>query len=810
MWNLFVVLVSMLTSLLCDARKHKNIYTVISRGLVIAFFLMPMSSIHKAALVVSLFIPYIIMWIRDKDVSPLFNKGMLLVYGVFITAVLSVGLYMGTCYSTVRINEVCSNNNSILVDENVEYTDYIELYNPTSKEISLDGYYLSDDDEMYDLNSLEGYTIPSKGYLLLYLSDFDFALSKTGDIIYLSDKDGRRIDEVEIPALDYDVCYIRYNDKLEWGKGTSSPGESNKMSSPIYEEILEKPEFSIASGVYSDTISIAISSDVGADIYYTTDGSSPNMLTDKYVGDVVIKPEEMGSAVVLRAIAYDKKGKAQSAVVTQTYFFEESDSEFLNHTYTVSVSIDENDLYDYYTGIYVPGVSYDEYVEETGDTSRSGYIYNSNWKQGWKRLANIEMYDANHNVLFDEETMVSIHGNSSITQNNKSFNIYAIDGTFVQNLFNDVQETSSMLLRNGGSEYLGIRIRDGFITNLAVDRDVSVQNYYLCNTYLNGTYIGGFSLQEKYSREYIINHFGLDENSDITIIKTGATLEGKSVDDYWTLISFIENNDMTISENYEYVESKMDIQSFIDYCCIGMYVANVDFYPCNNYYLWKSNAYDGKWRWMLQDFDECAGHSSIEAYDLTSYKADSFVTTMHNESLLDDPVFVGLMSNPDFKQQFVTSMLDIANENYSPYNVNNGLDEINESWFETSQRAFVWDRETFESELNILSEFFENRLPYVIDAMIMHFDLSGETYELNVNVNNSSDGYVTVNTTTPTLVDNSWTGTYVSDYPVTVTAVPNDGYKFVGWTGDVVSDDITITISGNTDSISVEAIFEEE
>ena len=50
-----------------------------------------------------------------------------------------------------------------------------------------------------------------------------------------------------------------------------------------------------------------------------------------------------------------------------------------------------------------------------------------------------------------------------------------------------------------------------------------------------------------------------------------------------------------------------------------------------------------------------------------------------------------------------------------------------------------------------------------------------------------------------------WTGTYFNNVPITLTAVPKPGYRFVGWTG-VVSPTATASITLNG-SAAVTAIF---
>ena len=67
-------------------------------------------------------------------------------------------------------------------------------------------------------------------------------------------------------------------------------------------------------------------------------------------------------------------------------------------------------------------------------------------------------------------------------------------------------------------------------------------------------------------------------------------------------------------------------------------------------------------------------------------------------------------------------------------------------------------------------------------------------------------GSVTVNTSLLDLSSGSWSGQYFTDYPITVTAAANDGYKFVGWKGDTdgAGETVTVSVDGG---ITLEAVF---
>ncbi len=74
----------------------------------------------------------------------------------------------------VVINEVCTNNISILVDEHKDYQDWIELYNPTDQIVDLTGWTLTDQPDSLG----GGWTFPElklspKSYVLIYASKKD-------------------------------------------------------------------------------------------------------------------------------------------------------------------------------------------------------------------------------------------------------------------------------------------------------------------------------------------------------------------------------------------------------------------------------------------------------------------------------------------------------------------------------------------------------------------------------------------------------------------------------------------------------------
>ena len=95
---------------------------------------------------------------------------------------------------TIRINEVMSSN-SLFIDDDDDYNDWIELYNDSSETISLKSWYISDDKEDIKKWKFPDRQIKAGEYFLIFASDKDknseyvhtnFKISSEGETIYLT------------------------------------------------------------------------------------------------------------------------------------------------------------------------------------------------------------------------------------------------------------------------------------------------------------------------------------------------------------------------------------------------------------------------------------------------------------------------------------------------------------------------------------------------------------------------------------------------------------------------------------------------
>jgi hypothetical protein len=88
---------------------------------------------------------------------------------------------------------------------------------------------------------------------------------------------------------------------------------------------------------------------------------------------------------------------------------------------------------------------------------------------------------------------------------------------------------------------------------------------------------------------------------------------------------------------------------------------------------------------------------------------------------------------------------------------------------------------------------------------IQSFFNLGDRHNITLSVNSENGGCIKINTVIP---DNyPWTGEYFEDIPVSITAIPNDGYNFVGWEG-LDANEITVSFYLTEDK-EITALFQE-
>lgn len=227
---------------------------------------------------------------------------------------------------TLRINEFMALNQTVLTDEDGEYSDWIEIYNPTENGIDLEGWGLTDEMGIPFKWTFPDIILNGGEYLLLFASDKDrsvagselhtnFKLSGSGEYFALFNPSGIAVTEFDpsFPAQQTDYSYGFYEGMyVEFSDPT--PGEDNNLSGGT---VIPAPDFNMQHGFFESPFNLVMSSSVpDADIYYTSDGSIPSASH----GTLYTVPISIETTSVIRAIAV-KYEQTPSKITTQTYLF---------------------------------------------------------------------------------------------------------------------------------------------------------------------------------------------------------------------------------------------------------------------------------------------------------------------------------------------------------------------------------------------------------------------------------------------------------------------------------------------------------
>ena len=589
-------------------------------------------------------------------------------------------------------------NRQTLDDEDGDSSDWLELYNAGPTDVNLRDYYLSDDPDNRRKWSLPPTTLPADGYLLIFCSGKDrttvgqplhsnFKISAAGEDLFLT-KGSETVQHLSPVDLAPDVAFAAFPGRpLRFIETTApSPGAANLLGPNI--------QFSHEAGFYSSAIPLVLTYAATAfseiKIRYTVDGTAPDGNSQVappglLIDDRTNQPNELAlipttpdyagwdgenyyhphhppggpvaKGTVVKAAAF-LGGQRVSRVTTQTYFvFPEG-----THRYpfpVVALAGPTDSLFSPERGIYVPGNS----------SAADNLIWTGNYfNKGtdWERAVNFEYFEDGQPIL-NQQIGLRIHGGKTRGAAQKSLRLYARreygQRSFDHAFFGDDGQADyrRLLLRSTLGSWTGSIITDAFAHQAVRDLNVDIQEYRPVIMFLNGEYWGVHELREHVGRHQTAMTYGLDDDDVSIYASYGDLTDGSYPGDQDEFIhlrdDYLTQNDITDPAVYDYVKQRIDVDNLIDYWLAEVYFNNKD-WPGNNAKMWRSPAYDDRFRWLFFDLDAGMGEREIENNLLAKLLNDTpgWSTTLVRT----------LLRNAAFREQFLYRARVLLKETFNP------------------------------------------------------------------------------------------------------------------------------------------------
>lgn len=369
----------------------------------------------------------------------------------------------------------------------------------------------------------------------------------------------------------------------------------------------------------------------------------------------------------------------------------------------------------------------------------------------------------------------------------------------------ELKKFKAFSLRNFGNNSGDDYVRDRIGTSMTEGLGVDYQRGRYVVVYYNGKYYGVHDLRERNNEYYYETKYGLDA-SDIDLIDANNDASAGSATDYKAMIEWLQSNELTSDANYQKIADQIDVDNYMNYMQAEMFVNNGD-WPHNNMKKWRIASQKSKWKWFLYDVDFGFG----AGYNTQNNNVFSYVTNANGTNGMGMGMMPGmggqqqtsgsisehtilmirLLQNEGFKNAFINRFCVLLSMNFSADRLVKRIDELqSQVQAEVARDAEFWnyDAASMSSNLEKIKSFAQTRQQTIMSEMQQYFSL-GETASVTLSAQGS--GKIAVHNLP--LDQSSMTVNFYSGVPVIVTAVPNTGAVFSGWSDGVA--DITRTIN---------------
>ena len=489
----------------------------------------------------------------------------------------------------------------------------------------------------------------------------------------------------------------------------------------------EQPVFSLPGGFYPEEITVEIMAPEGCRIYYTTDGTKPGEDNGTlYEGPVEVanvcgSPNvysavstvsayqnyapltTVDKAVVLQAVAVDADGM-ESAVTCASYFIAMEGKAMYRSLPVLSVTTEPAGLFDYFDGIYVTGVDYENAL--ASDELR---FDSANYYRGGEISAHIEYFETDRYLTYEGDVTLTLCKDGNLDYGQKSFLF-----TEAEPVIDDTCElypyfrNGTMMLYGGGTDH-AMKSRQCLEEELLRGRAQGFLSEAMsgCMVFVDGEFWGLYLMREAIRPESLAERAGC-RVEEIRMVENAYP--SQIAPEYGELYRLVTEQNAGSEKIYGQILEQMDVDSFLEYYCANLYFGNPQFDSFSTT-VWRQEGEDsiGKWHWEFTDATDTLGRNSLSNYSVNTYLCPQ---------VAGDLFFQGLLKNPDFAESFRRRMQAYADE-WTREHVEEALTPILEKYrvavTVTAQRYGVQQTEEgYLADGDTILTYFDRRGEYIL------------------------------------------------------------------------------------------------
>ena len=616
----------------------------------------------------------------------------------------------------LRLNEILTRNVTDIADGFGKREDWIEIYNPNTVTVNLDGYYLTDNSGIPAKWNFPAVRIAAQGYLIVFTSGkntvdpsgkahTNFSLGSNGEYLAIVRPDGLTVDDRFTPTFPEQFTDTSYG--VPPGGGTpvffqsTTPGSVNSASA--YPGVVKDTNFLTDRGFHTDPFNLVITSDTpGATIRYTLDGSKPTPSS----GLIYSGPITISTTSTVRAIAAFSNWLPTN-IDTHTYIFIEdvvqqpTDPPGWPSDWGFDSQVGQNVASDYEMdprvvndanglGVYtvqealldIPTVAIS--MNQADITGGTGGVL-TNPRGRFERECSIEYILPDGTTGFQEDCKIETQGNSSRTP--YRMQKHSMRLTFSSTvgipkleypLFpeSDVDEFNKLVLRACFTDSWALNTwsssryrpndsqytRDVWMKDSMTDMGHASGHGNFVHLYYNGLYFGVHNLTERIEDDWYAEHLG-GEKEDWKVNKDQVV---SSAGPRWNAMMGILNGSITDNAVYEQAKDYLDFENYIDYMLLHFYADAEDWPTKNGYSAVNEISGDGKFRYQVWDQEIALDKFSWNRYNSSSGAGAPFQRLRLNDEfrlLFADRVHKHMFNGGELSEsRSVARFMDISNE----------------------------------------------------------------------------------------------------------------------------------------------------